>query len=613
MNNQNKFIKFMKKTSPFLIIIFVYILIIISCSFTVSTIRAKVTKQNLKKIVHLLADKYIQLKYGDPEREDDPRIIAMQNQFDVQKCKLDLSYDFNDEKLYGTVYITSQDLSDTLNQIYLNLYSNLKVNYVKIDNIEAEFYQGANFSSPRDSKIEQSYYKNYLVINSKGKLTNKQDFTIEINYEGKPKDNGFDSFSSKKIDDNEVVYTLSEPSFAPAWWPCKDILTDKFLAETRITVPPDYMAASSGILKDVTTSEKGDKIFDWVSNYPISSYLVSFTVAKYDRWDTVYVALDTSKKMPLEYFSYPKYTKAAKKDWIKTPEMIHTFATLFGEYPFINEKYGMAMFGWRGGAMEHQTLTSMGYTLVTGNGSNESIVAHELVHQWFGDAVSPESWKDIWLNEGFASYGEVLWDEHLKGKQILKTEMSYKDFGLFRGTVYNPSGFIFSSVVYQKGAWCLHMLRGVTGDSVFFKILSTYYDKYKYKNANTSQFKAVCEEVSGLDLSAFFDEWIFKGTGRPSYEYSYKVDDFMGDKNSEVHTLRINVEQKQSDYDVYKMPIRITVVTDDGEQELKFYNLKKRQQFEQPVRGNIKNVLFDRDNWILKEVKKVDYKEFYDN
>ena len=146
-----------------------YILIIISCSFTVSTIRAKVTKQNLKKIVHLLADKYIQLKYGDPEREDDPRIIAMQNQFDVQKCKLDLSYDFNDEKLYGTVYITSQDLSDTLNQIYLNLYSNLKVNYVKIDNIEAEFYQGANFSSPRDSKIEQSYYKNYLVINSKGK------------------------------------------------------------------------------------------------------------------------------------------------------------------------------------------------------------------------------------------------------------------------------------------------------------------------------------------------------------------------------------------------------------------------------------------------------------
>jgi hypothetical protein len=87
----------------------------------------------------------------------------------------------------------------------------------------------------------------------------------------------------------------------------------------------------------------------------------------------------------------------------------------------------------------------------------------------------------------------------------------------------------------------------------------------------------------------------------------------MGDKNSEVHTLRINVEQKQSDYDVYKMPIRITVVTDDGEQELKFYNLKKRQQFEQPVRGNIKNVLFDRDNWILKEVKKVDYKEFYDN
>jgi aminopeptidase N len=612
MATQNKFIKFMKKTSPFLIIIFVYLFLIFSCSFAVRTIRATVSGQSIKKIVYLIADKYIHFKYGDPDREDDPRIVARQNLFDVQNCTLNISYNFDDEKLFGDVIITAQDLSDTLNEIYLNLYSNMKVNYVKINNADAEFYRGANFTPLKDSKIEQSYYKSYLVINSKGKLLNKGSFTVEINYEGKPRNTGFDSFSSKKIDENQVVYTLSEPSFSPVWWPCKDLLTDKFTLEMRINVPPDYTAVSNGTLKDVLNSGNGYKTFDWVSNYPISSYLVSFAAAKYDEWDTVYTALDSNKKMPLIYYSYPKYTKAAKKDWVNTPEMIHTFAALFGEYPFISEKYGMVTFGWTGGAMEHQTITGFGYSLVTGNRINESVVAHELVHQWFGDAITPESWKDIWLNEGFATYGEALWEEHLKGKQVLKSFMKNKDYGYFSGTVYNPSGFIFGSTVYQKGGWCLHMLRGVVGDSIFFKILSTYYDKYKYKNANTNQFKTVCEEVSGLNLTDFFDEWIIKGTGRPQYEYSYKSDDFMGDSNSEYHTLRLNVEQKQKDYDVYKMPIKITVITNEGENEYVFYNLKKKQQFEQPVKGKILDVIFDRDNWILKDVKKVDYKEKYE-
>jgi aminopeptidase N len=611
MKAQNRFVEFMKKTSPFLIVIFIYIMIIFSCSFMVNTIRAKVTKQNIKKIVYILADKYAHLKYGNPDREDDPRITAKQNLFDVQKCRLDLSFDFDDEKLFGDVFITAQNLSDTLNEIYLNLYPNIKINYVKLDSFEVEFYRGANFTPLPESKIESSYYKGFLVINSRGRLINKNSFTIEINYEGKPRNTGFDSFSFKKIDNKEVVYTLSEPSFAPVWWPCKDVLTDKFLAELRITVPPEFIAASSGTLKNVFNSGKDYKTYDWISNYPISSYLVSFTVAKYDKWDTVYTALDTNKKMPVVYYSYPKYTKAAKKDWKNTPEMIHTFAEIFGEYPFLTEKYGMAMFGWTGGAMEHQTLTSMGYTLATGDGSNESIVAHELAHQWFGDAITPESWKDVWLNEGFATYSEALWEEHLKGKQVLKTYMKSKDYGFFRGTVYDPEGFIFGSTVYQKGAWCLHMLRGAVGDSLFFKILNTYFDKYKYKCANTNQFKVVCEEVTGTDLTAFFDEWIFKGKGRPKYEYSYKVEDFMEEKNSEVHILRLNVEQKQSDYDVYKMPVRINVITDSGEQEFIFYNLKRVQQFEQPIRGNILDVQFDRDNWILKEVKKTDYKEKY--
>jgi len=256
-------------------------------------------------------------------------------------------------------------------------------------------------------------------------------------------------------------------------------------------------------------------------------------------------------------------------------------------------------------------LTSMGYTQVKGNGKSENIVAHELAHQWFGNAVTPESWKDIWLNEGFATYSEVLWNEFVNGKN-LKNLMTENDFGSFYGTVYDPQGFILNSTVYHKGAWCLHMLRGVTGDSVFFAILRKYYDMYKYKNASTEEFKKVCEDVSGKDLNAFFEQWIYKGTGRPMYVYSFKVDNFMGEKSDSIFTLRLNIEQKQKDRDVYVMPLKITVITDSGEKEFTVYNFKKKQQFEQPVKGKVLDVILDKNNWILNESETVAYKELYE-
>ncbi|MFA5405137.1 MAG: M1 family metallopeptidase, partial [Ignavibacteria bacterium] len=376
-------------------------------------------------------------------------------------------------------------------------------------------------------------------------------------------------------------------------------------------VPPGQFAASNGLLSEVKKDVSGNDVYCWKSSYPVATYIVSLVITKFEHWDDSYYSLDSSVKMPVDYYSFPKYTEKAKLDWKKTPDMIKYFSSMFGEYPFVNEKYGMAMFGWTSGAMEHQTLTSVGYTLVTGDGSNEDIIAHELAHQWYGNAVTPESWKDVWLNEGFATYLEALWMVHNKG-QKLKDVMENKDYGAFNGTVYNPEGFIFNSTVYQKGAWCLHMLRGSLGDSTFFDIMRKYYDTYKYKNASTKDFKSLCEKLSGKDLTDFFDQWIYKGKGRPEYEYSYKIDNFMGDKNDSIFTLRLNVLQKQTDLDVYKMPVRITVVTESGEQEFTVFNFKKKQQFEQPVKGKIKDVILDKDNWILKEVKKVPYKELYD-
>ena len=433
---------------------------------------------------------------------------------------------------------------------------------------------------------------------------------MEIKYEGSPKNYGFDSFSFKTFSDEPAIYTLSEPDYASTWWPCKDIPNDKFTIDIFITVPGQLTAVSNGLLKEVRDEDNGQKTFFWKSSYPITTYLVSLAIGKYDKWTETYYSSDSLNKMPVEYYTYPEYTENAKIDWKNTLRMIEFFSGKFGEYPFIKEKYGMALFGWVGGAMEHQTISSMGYTLVKGNGKYENIVVHELAHQWFGDAVSPESWKDIWLNEGFASYSEALWIENEKGKEDYIKYLKKEDYGFFQGTVYDPEGFIFGPTVYNKGAWCLHMLRGTVGDSVFFEILKKYFESYKYKNANTYDFQKICEEVSGTDLKYFFDQWIFTGTGRPDYRYSWKAEDFQDQKGTGVYTLRINLKQVQEDnFGVYRMPVRFTVITDKGSQEFKFFNDSKVQQFEQPVNGKPVEVLIDNENWILKKSQMEEYKD----
>ncbi|MEO6694604.1 MAG: M1 family metallopeptidase [Ignavibacteria bacterium] len=550
-----------------------------------------------RKYMSYFSNKYENVKYPNIQRKDDSIIVAQQNLYDVQNYNLKLSFDIPNKIIFGNLEMRAVKLSDTLSLVYINLVSDMKINSLRLSGKE----------------ISYEHKNDYIIIDTKGNLRSSKDFVIEINYEGSPKNMGFDSFSFKNFDNEPAIYTLSEPDYAPSWWPCKDLPDDKSAFELSATVPSQLTVVSNGLLKEVKDENNGDKTFLWRSVYPITTYLVSIAIGKYDHWNDTYRSIDSSKEMPVDYYTYPSYTEKAREDWKNTVEMIEYFSATFGEYPFINEKYGMAMFGWVGGAMEHQTISSMGYTLVTGTGKYENVVVHELVHQWFGDAVSPASWKDIWLNEGFASYGEALWEENKNGKEAYFNFMKKEDYGYFQGTVYDPEGFIFGPTVYNKGAWCLHMLRGVTGDSIFFKIVKNYFQKFKYKNATTEEFKKVCEEVSGTDLTYFFDQWIFAGTGRPIYKYSWKTENFQDQQSTGVYTLRLNLRQTQEDYEVYKMPVRVTVKTENGTQELSFFNDKKTQQFEHPVSGKPIEVLIDNGNWIMKKIEKEDYKDSFTN
>jgi aminopeptidase N len=588
--------KIMRKISFIIFVIFLSAIFIFELTFVTKKISAALSRKNIENFVNKLENQFFDSKFKSILRNDDSVIVSCQNLFDVKECNLEIKFDFSNKKIFGNSRIYLQSLSDTLNSIYLNLFQNIEINYIKLN----------------DDFAGYSRKGNYIIINTYKKIKNEQTVFLDINYQGKPERTGFDSFVFSNLPDSSyLVYTLNEPSYAPTWFPCKDLPDDKFISDIKVTVPPEYKVVSNGILKDTSFNIDGLKVFHWHSDYLISSYLVSIAIAKYEFWQEEYQSLDGSIKMPIQYFSYPYLTSLAKEDWINTKEMIKTYSEYFGEYPFLTEKYGMVLFGWRTGAMEHQTITSVGYHLITGKRNFEYVFAHELAHQWFGDAVTLKSWKDVWLNEGFATYSEALWCEHKFGKDSLAGYMSSIDVDFLDKTVYNTQGFLFNSAVYKKGAWCLHMLRDLVGDSLFFSVLKSYYEKYKFSNASTEDFKNECEKVTGQDLGYFFDQWVYNGKKRPEIEWSYKIDDFMGQENSGYWTLRIHFEQKQEEF-IYKIPINITVKSKSGEQTYKYFLNRYRQQFEIPLNEKPESVIIDKYNWLLKNIKKTDYKELYD-
>ncbi|HEY3249522.1 MAG TPA: M1 family aminopeptidase [Ignavibacteria bacterium] len=548
-------------------------------------------------------------------REEDPAIVASQNSYDVLHYDLALSFNVEAKTINGELYMHAASINDTLTTVFINLYDNLKVNSVEVASLnkhltgEDDIRTAGSFSN-----AEFLQNKNYVIVNMKEKLNDGKEFVIRIDYSGSPKRLGFDSFSFKKIHDLMCIYNLSEPNYGPTWWPSKDLPDDKALLSVRLKVPTGFKGVSNGLLRDTVPNGDGTTNFNWKTTYPISTYLVSIVVSPFAYWEQTYTSLDGNKQMPVTYYVFPKDSAKSVTDWSVTPEMIGFLARTFGEYPFIDEKYGMAQFGWTSGAMEHQTITSMGYLLITGDRQYDNVVVHELSHHWFGDAVTLKNWKNIWLNEGFASYCEALWEENQEGKSAYFAYMKNFDYGYFSGTVYAPEGFIDNyavyATVYQKGAWVLHMLRSVVGDSIFFTACRNYFERYKYMNAETSDLIAVFEEASGQKLDWFFDQWVYKGTGRPKYEYSWRFEEFQDQKGSGLYTVRLQLNQVQKDdLPVYKMPLNVMVNTKFGEKEFTIFNDSREQSFQFTVDSEPKEILIDKEGWVLKKIAKGTYEK----
>jgi hypothetical protein len=394
-----------------------------------------------------------------------------------------------------------------------------------------------------------------------------------------------------------VIYSISWPDNARNWWPCKDLISDKATATLHITVPDDLIAASNGNLTETVDNGDGTKTFTWEETYPVTTYNVCVAISNYELFHQFfeYAPGDT---MPLPFYVYPEDRMTAEEDWEMTSSMLAFYDSIFGEYPFIGEKYGMAEVPTDPfAAMEHQTLTSYGDLLVTGDHRYDTIVAHELAHSWWGNCVTPAGWEEIWLSEGFATYSEALWAEHLEGLQDYFAYMRTLDSGGFVGPLYDPVDLL-GETVYNKGAWVVHMLRGVVGDSALFEILPAFATDpgRRYGHATTPELISVSETLAGMELDWFFDEWVY-GEGRPNYLTTWQASDTSG-----AWEVTVTVEQVQVEPPVFEMPLQLFFVSGTDSIEMDVYDSTGFLVNTFVLPWEPEKVLLDPRGWVLKAI-----------
>jgi len=501
--------------------------------------------------------------------------------------------------LSGTVTISGVALA-SVSSISIDAQPNLNIDQVTLDGNLNDFRRNGG----------------RINVNLPAPTTAGTPFIIVIQYHapgsGSSPIGGGLLFTRHGPNNAPVMATHSEPFGAPLWWPCIDNPADKATAEIEATVPEGNQVASNGVLDRVRTNPDHTVTYFWREDSPLATYLLSVAATNFERFEDTYTAMDGLTRMPLVYYVYPEHLDLARAKFGVVRSAIEIYASLFGEYPFLKEKYGMAEFPY-GGAMEHQTITSISSSSVGSvSSNNQATIVHELAHHWWGDLVTMRTWDDIWLNEGFATYCEILFFEHFAGLdpgELLAR--SYDDGlvdGALRGTVIaenqdNP--FDDNGAIYRKGGWVLHMLRHVMGDQKFFDALKQYAIRYSFSNASTRDFQQVCEEYYGSSLDWFFTQWIY-APGRPIYKVSADI----GSGANGDYNITLVVKQRQTQEipgrgsATYVMPLDLTIHYVDGSSETRVvHNDRQKQTFTFTVSKRPIGVGLDESHWILKKVK----------
>ncbi|WP_460069695.1 M1 family metallopeptidase [Streptomyces sp. YKOK-I1] len=415
--------------------------------------------------------------------------------FDARHYDLSLAYDPDTDRLDGRTTITAR-ATQNLSSFDLDLQQ-LEVTRVEVNGRRAQFTRDGD----------------EIRVTPRGPLRKGGTFEVTVTYGGVPEPLGgpivFGSdYGWMKTDDG--VFVACEPNAASTWFPSSDHPSDKATYDIRIKAPKGLTAVSNGRL--VSTYDKGASTYThWRETRPMATYLATATIGKFDvktgttpGGTPIYVAIDPVLANSNNVDVYA-VTAAATDYW----------SQVFGPYPF--EETGAIVDDMPQAGFSLEVQSKPVYSAVR----SESTIVHELAHQWFGDSVSVAHWKDIWLNEGFATYAQWLWAEHqgtrsahdsfLAGYNARPAESAF-----WQITVGDPQrDTMFASAVYQRGAMTLQVLRERIGDTAFFELLPAWTKLHRYGNADTGDFVRLAEKISGQQVDDLFQTWLFS-TGKPT-------------------------------------------------------------------------------------------------
>ena len=500
--------------------------------------------------------------------------------YDLKYHKLEFNLDPSSAYLEGQItshYVAKEDL----NQVVFDLTENMNVSDVY------HLYSGAllNFVHTIDDEliIDLPALQNAGVMDS-----------LKVIYSGNPVSSGFGSYEQSDHNGSPIIWTLSEPYGAKGWWPCKQDLNDKIdLIDVFITTPKfnsnneENIAVSNGLeISQITSGQ--DKTTHFKHQYPIPAYLIAISVTNYLTYN--HVVDNNGSPFEIVNYVYPENYDNANQSTPITVDIMNLFSGLFEEYPFSNEKYGHAQFGW-GGGMEHTTVSFMG-------GFSRGLIAHELAHQWFGNKVTCGSWKDIWLNEGFATYLSGLVIENFDGFESFTSWKQNRINSITSqpgGSVYiidndTTSSRIFNGrLSYSKGAMVAHMLRKELSDAIFFESLQNYLadPDLSYGYAKSDDFIASVEETVQADLTEFFNDWLY-GEGYPTYTIEWSQ------PSENLARFVINQAQSHWTVDFFESKVTLKLNGTNGENmTTTLDNTYNGQEFFQTVLFDISDVEFD--------------------
>jgi aminopeptidase N len=513
---------------------------------------------------------------------------AKEDDYDVKYLKFDLALTNVSTYIKGNVSITSKVVASTMTEYVFELSDTLIIDSVVVDNYLQSFKRGNNLCTIQLSKT--------LV---KGNLV-----TVKVYYRGYPTKKT--NYDTPGFVNSSYVYTFSsvEPYSAFVWWPCKQSLNDKIdSVDMWITVPNGVKAGSNGLLKNIYPVDASQNRFEWKETYPIDYYLISVAVGDY--YDTSFYMhfSDNNDSMLIMNYLPNGYHSATGFILDSMELMVNYFSSLYGRYPFWKEKYGHC-FTPSYVNMEHQTMTSTRF-------DNIFVVAHELSHQWFGDNVTCGTWKDIWLNEGFATYNEYLFYEHFRNTFQAQKYLRKMDTSVFKydtGSVYiddtTKTARIFDDrLTYDKGALVVHMLRFMfNSDSLFFDCLQKYQHHFSSKNATTDSLAFIANELYNINLDTFLNQWIY-GQGYPKYYVTWN-------QVNDVAFLKINQTTScPSSVFNFVMPVEVKLFSQQGDTVVRLYNDQPSQVFQVISNRSIDSIAFDPNQWLLCKIGKKPYKD----